>query len=77
MKLKADIDYTAFLQRVKLCRKDVFFTTEEGDILNLKSLLSTYVFLSAAVDSEVIKHGRIQFREPTDKAVLAEYLEGA
>ena len=40
MKLKQNIDVNAFLEAAKKCDNEVFFQTTEGDILNLKSLLS-------------------------------------
>ncbi len=44
-KLKKDTDLAKFLIAVKACKNDVFFDSNEGDILNLASTLSQYVFL--------------------------------
>ena len=47
-KLKKDTDLAKFLIAVKACKNDVFFDSNEGDILNLASTLSQYVFCSIA-----------------------------
>lgn len=47
MKLKKRFDITAFMDAVQHCTKDVYFDTADGDHLNLKSVLSQFVFASA------------------------------
>lgn len=44
MKLKSEIDLSAFLKAIQGCTGDVIFETDEGDRLNLKSALSQFVF---------------------------------
>ena len=44
MKLRPEIDLSAFLKAIQGCAGDVIFETEEGDRLNLKSMLSQFVF---------------------------------
>lgn len=48
MKIKPEASLTDFLREVDQCESAVFFETTEGDILNLKSQLSKYIFLAAA-----------------------------
>lgn len=48
MKLKPQADLAAFLDAVGQCRSDVHFNTAEGDSLNLRSVLSQYVFAALA-----------------------------
>ena len=43
MHLKADTDMSNFLSAVRQCSSEVFFETQEGDCLNLKSILSQYI----------------------------------
>ena len=76
MKLKEDVVLVEFLQRAKQCTGEVYFKTVEGDILNLKSQLSQYVFLAASV-SENTQHllkGEIDCQNKTDYECLLPYL---
>lgn len=72
--LKPEADLNRFIRCIADCRDDVLFTTREGDILNLKSTLSTYVFAALADRSDVLSRGRIDCRNPEDEAQLAEFL---
>lgn len=56
MKLKQNIDYSAFLRTVQACRGEVVLTTGEGDRLNLKSALSQFIFAAAV-------NGNLRFAE--------------
>jgi hypothetical protein len=47
MRLKDNVSPSVFLQRVDQCAGEVLYKTSEGDILNLKSQLSKYLFLIA------------------------------
>lgn len=47
MKLKVSVSPAEFLQCVDQCAGEVLYKTIEGDILNLKSQLSKYLFLIA------------------------------
>lgn len=44
MKLKQNIDLSAFIKCVEKCDGNVIFETSEGDRLNIKSTLSQFVF---------------------------------
>ena len=75
MKLKSGIDYTAFLRQIKGCGSEVTFHTEDGDILNLKSVLSQYIFLSASIEIGLAERGVVVFQDQSDAALLRDYLE--
>lgn len=53
MKLKETVSAADFLQYVDQCTGEVLYKTIEGDILNLKSQLSKYLFLIAVNTPEI------------------------
>ena len=61
MRLKENVSASEFLQRVDQCAGEVLYKTSEGDILNLKSQLSKYLFLIAvnAPESAALRYGDI------------------
>ncbi len=74
MKLKQGIDFSAFLHSAKKCRGEIWFVTEDGDQLNLKSLLSEYLFVTAAISSKVAEHGYIKCQLSEDFVCIQKYL---
>lgn len=74
MKLKENVDVSAFLAATEKCSGDVFFHTDEGDILNVKSLLSRYVVVSVCKPGELQK-ARIVCTNEEDYSVLSDYLQ--
>lgn len=77
MKLRPNIDYTAFLLKARECKGNVFFCTDAGDRLNLKSMLSEYVFLTAAVTTALAANGQLLCSELQDEDLLMEFAEEA
>lgn len=75
MKLKKDIDLTAFAQTAQNCQGSVFCHTIEGDILNLKSLLSQYVMMSVMGNSHMLENVEITCVQEEDYQKLADFLE--
>lgn len=71
--LKPNIPMTDFSLAVNLCEKDVTFETQDGDVLNLKSEFSKYVFLALALDPRDLESSRISC-SPQDAALLTDYL---
>lgn len=73
MKISADIDLAAFLTAVQNCRGEVLFCTSEGDKLNLKSTLSTYLFAAMAGNTSLLESGcvRCQFSEDEKRLAAA------
>ena len=74
MKIRDNIDYVAFLQTVRSCAGQVFFCTTDGDKLNLKSMLSEYIFITVAMSSDLIQGGIVNCDIPEDYTRLSEYL---
>lgn len=75
MLLKKDAKLADLLRDAKLCKDEVFFKTEEGDSLNLKSLLSALLLQSIAQDRSLIAKGQIVCMNESDYEVLSEFLE--
>lgn len=74
MKLKKYFDITAFMDAVQRCGKDVYFNTADGDHLNLKSVLSQFVFASAVAAKLPELKSEIVCREE-DFPILLPFLE--
>lgn len=75
MKLRQDINLLEFLNAVQKCRQDIFFNSDEGDQLNLKSVLSQYMLTAVFSDKALIDGGEIICRNPDDYQKLAYYLK--
>lgn len=75
MKIKKNIDVAAFLESVRKCEGNVYFKTIEGDMLNLKSLLSQYILVSIIDNDELMENGVIDCSKGADVAILEQYLE--
>ncbi|HAL73784.1 MAG TPA: hypothetical protein DCM45_01675 [Clostridiales bacterium] len=75
MKLKADVDLVRFLGSVQECRQDVFFCSNLGDQLNLKSILSQYMMSAVFSDAALISAGDIICLNPDDYQKLAVFFE--
>ena len=73
MKLKKEIDIVLFLREVKNCGGNVYLQTDEGDRLNLKSVLSQYIFAVIAEEQKISEESRI-ICSREDAELLAEYL---
>lgn len=73
-KFKKGADLTKFLISVKSCKEDVFFYSDEGDILNLASTLSQYVFCSIAGQESLLESGTVRCENPADYELLADFL---
>ena len=70
-KLKKDTDLAKFLIA---CKNDVFFDSNEGDILNLASTLSQYVFCSIAGKESILENGSVRCVNEEDYSLLADFL---
>ena len=75
MKLKENTDLIEFIKTIKRCRQDVFFYTQDGDRLNLKSTLSQYLFSVLTGNKELLQNGNIECQEPSDYQMLEDYLQ--
>lgn len=74
MKLKDEFNVVAFLENAQNCIGDVFFHTTEGDILNLKSVLSQYVLVSLICNPGLLQNAKIICTQEEDYANLSDYL---
>ena len=74
MRLKNDVNLVDFLNQVQKCKYDVYMETVEEDKLNLKSVLSQYLFVVLVEQKDVWDHSRITCEE-ADREILADYLE--
>lgn len=75
MKLKKDVDMNAFMKDAQRCNGSVFCQTTEGDILNLKSLLSQHVMLTVMGQPHSLEDLQITCVQEEDYQKLSEYLE--
>lgn len=75
MGLKKDVNFEQFLRSVNECESDVLFCTKEGDVLNLKSMLSRFVFASLTMDAEILDTATIVCENKEDESILAQYLQ--
>lgn len=75
MKLKSNVTTPAFLQAVQHCNGDVYFVTEEGDSLNLKSALSQFIFAAVVAGKLQKPDGEIVLEDPQDALHLRDYCD--
>jgi len=74
MKLRPDIDILTFFDAIRHCKGDVFFKTNEGDILNLNSALSRFIFITIMETRNFLTNGNIECTELDDMSILSEYV---
>lgn len=74
MHLKNNMHIPDFLQAVTTCHQDVLFETPEGDILNLKSTISQFIFTAVIIGELSKPDGIINLCGPEDAAILAPFL---
>ena len=74
MRLKENVDVSIFLEATEKCAGDVFFHTHEGDILNVKSLLSRYVVVSVCKPGE-LQRARVVCTDEEDYTILSDFLQ--
>lgn len=74
MHLRIDTVITAFLNDVKKCKDTVYYETREGDILNLSSALSQFVFCVIAAQPQYWRTGTVRCNNDDDYSFLEKYL---
>ncbi len=74
MHLKYNINIKDFFLQIRKCNDDIYYETTEGDILNLSSALSQYVFCSIAIQPENWITGTIRCTNEKDYEILGDYL---
>ena len=75
MKLKTLNQYIDFIETVQTCAADVYFCSDEGDRLNLKSTLSQFLFASICGDRDYLRGGTVLCQNSADYEKLSAYLE--
>lgn len=75
MNLKADFNMADFMEAAKNCTGDVFFHSVDGDIINLKSLLSQYVLASIACKPGLLRNARVVCTQDEDYKKLSDFLQ--
>lgn len=74
MRLKKDADVVEFMRGIKSCKGGIFFESPE-DRIDLKSILSRYVFISILGNRKLIESGEICCEDTEDFKKLEPYLE--
>jgi hypothetical protein len=75
MKLRQLKQYIDFIEAVQTCAADVYFCSDEGDRLNLKSTLSQFLFASICGDRDYLRGGSVVCQNEDDYDRLSSYLE--
>lgn len=75
MKLVHEINLIEFIKCAKKCSGDIYFQTDEGDRLNIKSQLSQLVFISAIRSSGLLAKGDITLADEADLTILQAFLQ--
>ena len=74
LKIKESIDVVAFVEAAKQCGGAVFLQTADGDITNLKSLLSQYVLMAMMYNPELLTNAQVICIQEEDYQKLEEFL---
>ncbi len=74
MKLRQGIDSIQFFKAVQACKGEVHFCSKQGDILNLKSTLSQYLFTFLLVRKDFLESGQITCNQTQDQICLKDFL---
>lgn len=72
-KLKPDIVYNNLFKQIAKCKGSVSFKTINGDVFNLNSIFSRFVFITFMSNKELLKTGQLLF-DISDLPLLKEYL---
>lgn len=74
-RLKANISLSAFFTAAQSCVGTVYFVTEDGDQLNMKTTLSQFLFTTTVSNATEPVEGLIHCSVERDYERLKEYLE--
>ncbi len=75
MKLREDINMREFFQCIVQCEGEVLLKSAEGDILNLKSALSQFVFAVILENKKKLKGMKITLEDENDRSIIERFLE--
>ncbi|MFK0522052.1 hypothetical protein ACINKY_07535 [Paenibacillus illinoisensis] len=74
MHLKDGVKLSDLINKAKLCKDDVYYKTDEGDVLNLKSLLTQLLLQTIAnSDSSLYAGGQILCNKEDECIHFSEY----
>ena len=74
MHIRKDANLALFLRTVNTCAGEVLFCTQEQDQLNLKSVLSQFIFATLTKEPSILFGGTIVCKQSRDLAVLEDFL---
>lgn len=75
IKFREDVDLIQFLRAVELCEGEVEFYSGQGDILNLKSILSRYLFAALTGKKNLLSGGWIRCEKSQDRKLLDQFIK--
>lgn len=75
IKFREDVDLIQFLRAVELCEGEVEFYSGQGDILNLKSVLSRYLFAALTGKRKLLSCGWIRCEKSQDRKRLDQFIK--
>lgn len=75
MKLRKNCNLEQFLNLAKTCRSSVTFHTPDGDVLEMRSVLCQYIFLSLQNQPELLYGGIVCCEDNADYELLSEFLQ--
>ncbi|GGH35293.1 hypothetical protein [Paenibacillus segetis] len=76
MELKDHVKLVDLIQKAKLCSGDVYYKSGEGDVLNLKSLLTQLLLQSIVdTDSSILAGGQIVCFNDDEAIHFSEYVK--
>lgn len=73
-KLNPNANFDHFLETVQACKGRVRFRTVEGDLLDLQSSISQYVFIAVVAGKLHNLDGWLEVEEAQDVELLADYI---
>ena len=74
MRIKNIVEPARFFAAVKECKGQVELLTSEGDRLNMRSTLCQYIALTQMFQDKNIEGVELALSDPSDYAILAEFL---
>ena len=74
-RLSKEADLSSFIRQISACSGDVLFRTSQGDVLNLRSTLSAYVFAALAGKPELLYTGWVECCTDEDADRLCRFFE--
>jgi len=74
-KMKRNTYLPDFYDKIETCTKDVYFVTNEGNRINLKSMMSQIFFQTTFIHTKEAAKGFIYCQNQSDYDVLANYLD--